>query len=192
MCDQEPCDQEQEQNIDERKKAFDAGVDFAKTGKMPKIEDEEGFLALCKQAESHKTAVPFDEIQQYLASLLNREHNYNTIATAFVAGLSMCMKAMDKHKNGGITGFQASWIVNQFFMREQNVEGPAKFLKYSEMLYPQYEKKFTVLDKDVWEWLQSEAKKRLKRSPTAHDNVINHWRSIVEGEVPFGFTVALK
>ena len=58
------------------------------------------------------------------------------------------------------------------------------------MLYPQYEYKYEkTIDKITWENLQKAAKKNLEESPDAHPDVIKHWQSIVDGNIPFGYKI---
>lgn len=59
------------------------------------------------------------------------------------------------------------------------------------MLFPQYESKFEkTISKSIWEHLQKESAKLLKESNGGEvDNVVNHWRSIVEGKIPFGYSI---
>jgi hypothetical protein len=65
---------------------------------------------------------------------------------------------------------------------------PLRLLNYENLLYPQYEDKFEkIISKDTWEWLQKEAKKKLKER--AHPIVKKHWKNIVAGNIPFGFKV---
>ena len=122
-------------DIEERcKKAFEDGKTLAKTGKLPEIPTAEEFKELCEKAE-HYTGFTIENLSEYLTQLLDREHNYNTIAEAIIAGLRASLKAMDHHPNAGITGFQHGWIVNLFLHRELNLDGPAKLLSYKNMLY---------------------------------------------------------
>ena len=46
-----------------------------------------------------------------------------------------------------------------------------------------------VIAPGLWRWLQDEAKKKLEGTTSAHPEVLAHWQSIVDGRVPFGFTV---
>ena len=62
------------------------------------------------------------------------------------------------------------------------------------MLYPGYADHYDkVISEEIWESLQEEAKKKLeqakKNKEFASPNVVEHWRSIVDGKVPFGFRV---
>lgn len=107
-----------------------------------------------------------------------------------------CMKAtcnyIDRSPVGGITGFQAGFIgwemIREYLIH--NNELGMKILDFDNLLYPQYKYKFDkVIDKDLWNTLKEQAKKKLKECPDAHPNVIKHWEKIVNGKVPFGFKV---
>lgn len=94
----------------------------------------------------------------------------------------------------GLTHFQAScsmWEFIQNFIHSDNKCG-MKLIDYDEMLYPQYEYKFCdkIIPKYTWESLQKQAKENLEaHSCNASPRVINHWQSIVNGKVPFGYIV---
>lgn len=65
--------------------------------------------------------------------------------------------------------------------------------KYRNMLYPQYADRFSesgTISKEVWSVLQEEAEMNLKSGSYMTDDVKRHMLSIVNGVVPFGFTVA--
>ena len=100
-------------------------------------------------------------------------------------------KYIDRSDVGGITGFQASfigWEMIKEFFHESKIG--MRLVDYEDMLYPQYEEKFKkIISKDIWESLQKQAEINLKESPDAHPKVIKHWKSIVEGKVPFGYKV---
>ena len=65
-----------------------------------------------------------------------------------------------------------------------------KLLDFDNMLYPQYEDSFEkTISVETWENLQEQAKKNLASKDFATDGVRNHWQSIVDGKVPFGFIV---
>jgi hypothetical protein len=81
-----------------------------------------------------------------------------------------------------------------------------KILDYDNMLYPQYADKFEEykISKAIWENLQKTAKEKMDESDKAKaDNeaglveydesacseVYSHWKSIVDGKVPFGYVV---
>lgn len=68
--------------------------------------------------------------------------------------------------------------------------------KFSDnMLYPQYENDFCekIISSYTWEYLQKRAKEFLEETNNgkwmAAAEVRKHWQSIVDGKVPFGYTV---
>jgi len=172
------------------KKAFEDGKNLAKTGKLPEIPTADEFKELCEKAEHYDSGFTIENLTEYLTQLLDREHNYNTIAEAIIAGLRASLKAMDRHPNAGITGFQHGWIVHHFLHKELSIKGPAQLLKYEDMLYPQYRNHFEkTITEDTWKYLQDAAKKRLEETNGPHPNVKAHWEAIVEGKIPFGYSI---
>lgn len=92
----------------------------------------------------------------------------------------------------GITGFQAGFVMWDFITgwHYTNNKCGLKITDYDDMLYPQYEYRFQkTISADTWKCLREQAKENLKNSTYAHPRVIKHWQSIVDGKVPFGYTV---
>lgn len=151
--------------------------------KIPKETIEEWY-------EQAKKISSTEELKKFIDEILDKDHDYNSIAGAFIAGLTATMKAMDRHPNGGITGFQAGWILMTHMGRELLINGPWKIVKYRDMLFPQHRDKFLPsLSKETWDWLQEEAKKNLEKEGSAHPDVKKHWEDIVAGNIPFGMWV---
>lgn len=93
----------------------------------------------------------------------------------------------------GITGFQAGCAMWDF-IRDWNYstnECGMKIVDYDTMLYPQYAYKFEkTISKDTFEALKKAAKKNLEKcNGNANSLVISHWKSIADGNVPFGYEV---
>jgi len=94
----------------------------------------------------------------------------------------------------GITGFQAGfvmWDFIRFWNHESNKCG-MRLIDYDDMLYPQHDYKFEkTIDKRTFEALQKAAKERLKEAEKepVHPKVAEHWQSIVDGKVPFGYSI---
>lgn len=106
-------------------------------------------------------SVKLEELPDFINSLMNDySHDYGTICHALAAGGIATMWAMNKHEQGGITGFQAGCIMWQF-IREWNCKNNKTGLKmvdYDNMLFPQYEHKFEkTIDQSTWESIQKEA-----------------------------------
>lgn len=93
----------------------------------------------------------------------------------------------------GITGFQASCVMWDVIVDSQYPHNKTglKIVDFDDMLYPQYERKFDkIISHETWEALQKEAKKSLEENTVCvHPDVRAHWQSIVDGNVPFDFTV---
>lgn len=121
------------------------------------------------------------------------EHDYGTIVHAMAAVAIRAMLKLDETPQGGITGFQAGAIMWKFIRNWMHYEGPMKLMRYENMLYPQYAESFaTTIDAATWEYLQDTAKKKLAEDGHVHPNVRAHWISIVEGRVPFGYTLVVE
>lgn len=92
----------------------------------------------------------------------------------------------------GITGFQAGCVTWDFirdWSHTSNKTGMA-LVDYDNMLYPQYGYKFEkTIAPNIWECMVEEAKKLLTDSPNAHPDVVAHWKSIADGNPPFGYTI---
>ena len=120
------------------------------------------------------------------------DHDYGTIChAASAAAVAACWAIDGDGRQGGITGFQAGCIMWGFIRRWKDEEGPLRLVSYESMLYPQCKQDFdNVIDSGTWKYLQEEATRKLDESPTpVHSNVAAHWQSIVDGTVPFGFSV---
>lgn len=120
------------------------------------------------------------------------KHDYGTVCHAVAACAIAAAWAADNEPNGGITGFQAGFVLWDFIKQwsfPDNKTG-MKIINYDNMLYPQYQYKFEkTISKNVWSLLTKQAEENLLKSPEAHPEVIAHWKSIVAGNVPFGYTV---
>ena len=95
----------------------------------------------------------------------------------------------------GITGFQAGFVMWDFikdWMYRDNETG-LKLVDYDKMLYPQYQDKFEkTIRPDTWEALQKTAKEWLNqdRGYDVHPAVIAHWKSVANGNIPFGYSIS--
>jgi len=93
---------------------------------------------------------------------------------------------------GGITGFQSGCILWDIVCAWTNNYEPQKMIHFRDMLYPQMDYKFSTISKETFRWLQKEAQKELSDSNDGigmHPDVTRHMKSIVAGEIPFGYTL---
>lgn len=121
------------------------------------------------------------------------QHDYGTVCRAVSACALAAAWAANNSESGGITGFQAGFVMWDFVRQwtfDDNKCG-LRIVDFDNMFYPQYEEKFQkTISKDTWEALRKQAEIYLKEeSENAADGVVEHWKSIVSGTVPFGYTV---
>ena len=143
--------------------------------------------------EAHDQTV--DSLAGFITHLMgDYQHDYGTVCHAIAASMMAAMYAANNTESGGITGFQASavmWEVVKHINYSSNKIG-LRIVDYDNMLYPQYKYKFEekTLSPDRFRKLQKEAEELLKNeSDHANPKVVEHWKSIVDGNVPFGYTI---
>lgn len=137
----------------------------------------------------------FETLPGFIYRLMNDyEHDYGTICKAMAAAMLGTAHAVNDDDQGGITGFQACAVMCEF-VREWNYPHNScglKILDYDDMLFPQHDYRFDkTISRNTFNALQELTKKRLsemKESPV-HPAVLAHWKSIVSGVVPFGYTI---
>ena len=143
-----------------------------------------------KKAKSMKP----DDFPEFFRELTeDYEHDYGTVCHAMAAIGLAAMWAFNNSEGarGGITGFQAGcvmWDVIRHMNYEDNKCG-LRLLDMDNLLYPQYEHKFTAISKDTWDAVKKEAQKRLLERGATHPDVVAHWESIVNGKVPFALRI---
>lgn len=154
--------------------------------------------------EQHLEKIWFEEAKvqtiETLTSFINHimndyEHDYGTICHALSACALAAAHAANNHPQGGITGFQAGFVMWDFIKQwmYSNNKTALRIVDYDKMLYPQYEEQFDkVISKETFESLQKAAQECLdeaKQGQVAHSDVLKHWESIVAGNVPFGYKI---
>lgn len=133
-----------------------------------------------------------EELSQLVDKMLNSyEHDYGTACHA-IAACSLASAWLGAHIEG-ISGFQAGFVMWDFirhWVKEGNKCG-MKLVDYDDFLYPQYADKFDkIISEDTRASIQEEAKKQLENDDGfACGPVMRHWKSIVDGTVPFGYRV---
>lgn len=134
-----------------------------------------------------------ETLPAFLEELLTYEHTYGTIVCAIAAGAIGTVWAMNRDSvYGGLTGFQASAVMWEFVQGWQFRHNKCglSILDFDSFLYPQNEHQFDrIISQDIWEAIQNEAREKINERIDAHPDVIAHWHSIVDGNVPFGYKV---
>lgn len=134
-----------------------------------------------------------ETLPAFLKELAEYEHDYGTICHAMALGAVATCWAIDKSPQGGITGFQGGAITWEFVRHwDPSLLGDcgARLLNYEHMLYPQYDHQFNTISAATWAEVQQRAAKNLAEVSDAHPNVIARWKSVCEGVIPAGYTVA--
>lgn len=134
------------------------------------------------EMEMRDSAVPTprstDELVVYIASLVNREHDYGTCVYA----MSMAAVAAFNYVASelGVTGFQASCADMDILRRTRHLTGPAMLLNGEDLLYPQYDvpAKVSKWIAECGPWLAEEAAKKIAEAPESHPNVMAHWQKL--------------
>lgn len=133
-----------------------------------------------------------ETLPAFMKKILDEPQNYDSIVEAIAACAVGAAWAADHSDKGGITGFQGScvmWRFVQYWMHLQDSCG-LRLINYEEMLYPQYEYKFTekTISKETWSAMKKKAAELWLEGKGA-ERVRDHWHSIMEGNVPFGYKV---
>lgn len=142
-------------------------------------------------AKKRKEIKTFDDLVQFLKYVRNTGNcGYGEAPRSMAqASLAVAWYLADEF---GITGFQAGAVMWDFITGWEYTHNKTslKIVDYDNMLYPQYQYKFEkTITPRIWSSIQDAAKKNLEESPYAHPDVIAHWQSIVDGNVPFGYVV---
>ena len=139
-----------------------------------------------------------DTLMEFINHVMNDYlHDYGTMCHAIAACAVAAAWAANncEGSRGGITGFQAGFVMWDFirhWIYRYNKCG-LRMIDFDNMLYPQNEYKFDkTITKNIWEVLQKQATEKLKDCDHCHDDVVQHWRSIVCGHVPFNYRVVDK
>jgi hypothetical protein len=160
-------------------------------GEMKRITEEMGAHKEWYE-KARSTDITMETLPKFLNSLLDDyKHDYGTIVHAMTAGAIATITAMNSTKQGGITGFQASCLSWLFLREGMGKEGALRLIEFNDLLYPQHEDRFEkTINKEIWADLQKKAAHCIKNASIAtHPDVLAHWQSIVDGKLPFGFSV---
>lgn len=160
---------------------------------MEKINEEQRLEKEWFKEAQEQTIVTLPTFINHIMN--DYEHDYGTICHAIAACSLAAAWAANKHEQGRITGFQAGFVMWDFIRewKYSSNQTALRIVNYDDMLYPQYEDKFDkVISKRTFESIQKAAQESLdevKQGREAHPDVIKHWKSIIDGNVPFGYKV---
>jgi hypothetical protein len=155
------------------------------------FEETDEFVVRDMLREKAKDIETFDDLVDFLKYI---KDNCNTGYGTAPRAMAQAALAVSHYLSGefGITGFQAGFVMWDFITGWTYTGNKCglKMVDYDNMLFPQYGYKFEkTISSDVWESLKKQAEENLKDKQYAHPDVIAHWQSIVDGKVPFGYSV---
>lgn len=135
------------------------------------------------------------DLPEFLRELTEEyNHDYGTICHAIAAAAVAAAWAVERTPQGGITGFQASaitWEMLRGWNGSMLGKTGTRILNYDDLLFPQYADKFTGLSDTTWKAVQEKAKSNLEEvDENTSPRVVEHWKSIANGSVPFGLHIA--
>ena len=140
-----------------------------------------------------------ETLPDYISKIMDE---YSFDYGSYVYAVTACALATAHACGKELSGFQASYVGLQFVYQwtYSHVKSGISVRNWDDMLYPQYADEFcNTIPKHTWKRLQKEAKERIanyKRSIDdqsaryIHPDVLNHWQSIVDGKIPFGYKVS--
>lgn len=119
-----------------------------------------------------------EQLSQYIASLVSKEHDYGTCVYAMSMAAVAALNYVAGHL--GVTGFQASCADMDIIRRTRHIDGPFMLINGADALYPQYDLPGRLAEAmDKWKpWLKEQAQKNLDSNTSAHPNVIDHWKKL--------------
>jgi hypothetical protein len=120
-----------------------------------------------------------DELQSYIASLVDREHDYGTCCYAMSLAATAAFNFVAREL--GVTGFQASCADLDILRRTRRLDGPFVILTGEDELYPQYDNNRKLEEcRIAWkDWIAEQAAKKLAESAdSAHPDVVAHWKKL--------------
>lgn len=143
--------------------------------------------------KERKNINTFDELVSFIKKIKENYNNGYGTSPRAIAQAALAT-AWYLSKEFGITGFQAGFVMWDFIFgwRYSDNKCGIKIVNFDDMLYPQYEYKFTnkTLSEDTFRALQKEARNKLKEEGDfAHKRVVQHWEAIASGGVPFGYDI---
>ena len=129
------------------------------------------------RAETAPAPDTIEALGEYIASLVDRQHDYGTCVYA----MSLAATAAFNHVayKLGVTGFQASCADLDIVRRTRSMDGPFILLKGEDMIYPQYDLPGKLREAmEKWaDWAAEQAAKKLaeNKQENVHPNVWAHW-----------------
>jgi hypothetical protein len=132
-----------------------------------------------QEMRSEKAPTPdtIESLCEYVASLVDRQHDYVTCVYAMSLAATAALNHV-AHKLR-VSGFQASCADLDIVRRNRGIEGPFILLNGEDMLYPQYDltKKLHEAMEGWAGWAAEQAAKKIAENEKerVHPDVWAHW-----------------
>ncbi len=133
-----------------------------------------------------------ESLPDFIVEMMGESLEYGSVCCAVAASALAAAHAANEQPKGGLTGFQDGAVMWEFIQQWNYSSNKCglKIVDYDNMLFPQYDHKFEkTITSGTWESLKKEAQKNIDKGSQAHDDVKQHWKSIVDGNIPFGYKV---
>ena len=155
------------------------------------FENSREFEVKAQLEEERKDIKSFDDLVAFLQRVKDTCNTGYGTAPRAIAQAALAT-ANYLASDFGITGFQAGCTMWDFIRDWQypNNKCGMKIINYDDMLYPQYGYKYEkIISYDTADALIKAAEENLREVEYAHPGVIKHWKSIADGNMPFGYVV---
>lgn len=157
-------------------------------------EDDKEVIGKWYEDARHVTR---ENLNDFISSIMDR---YDFDYGSYVYAITVCSIATAYACGQALSGYQASLVGLQFIEEwtYHNVKSGLSIRNWDDMLYPQYVERFEkIIPKEIWINLQKEAKTRFDDIINDTDRlkytsraVLEHLKSIADGQVPFGYTIS--
>lgn len=155
---------------------------------MKEYEEKEAREYFLAKAEKVKTQ---DDLNCLLDEIRASNFDYGGIVIACMAGMIGAFHVVNRSDAGGITGFQAGYIMWECIRRFGMFGDDAilRIVDYRDLMFPQCDYNFTTIPSSSRDKLVAAAKSYDTKN--CHPDVANRIKSIAEGNLPCGLEVEL-
>ncbi len=161
-------------------------------GKISLTEMSKEFIALKKKWTAKAKICTLETLPDFIREMTeNYEHDYGTSCYIAAIAAIAAARAISHSSQGRIAATQVGIITHLFIMgwRYADNKTGLHLIDYDDLLYPQYEDKHEkTIDKVVWASIRDCAKELMKDADKGTQDY-QHWQSILDGVVPFGYKV---
>lgn len=146
-------------------------------------------LALYEEWKKKARECTPDTVGDFIRHLVDGHcHDYDSIATALSVAALAGAWAVERSKQGGLTGFQWGWASHRTvaMMCYENSKFGIRIQDMDHLLYPQYAGNFAFVkvDRKFAEKLRAEAQRLFESKELAAKSVRGWWAMLANGDFP--------